>query len=222
MRNRISTDIVAILTASAAFAAIFLSSWEFGPPVDRKLHSEIGRVLAREALSLLRPGGQITVITRDTEAFPQPALDILLKSFEQEVHRERDIAVGTLTIQLDPLRPVEVPPGDFYELIRRSTAERIIVSFLGPPVLTKEQRSDLGRVKPRIIAFCSGNLAETLDLSELFNAGLLHVALINRPPSPTLGDTLPNSSSMFERLYTVVRADVSTAREPSRAPGNNN
>ena len=75
MRNRNSTDIVAIVTTSAALAAIFLSSWEFGPRVDRKLHSEIGRVLAKEALSLLRPGGQITVITRDTETFPQPALD---------------------------------------------------------------------------------------------------------------------------------------------------
>ena len=214
MRNRISTDIVAILTASAAFAAIFLSSWEFAPSVDRKLHSEIGRILAKEALSLLRPGGQITVITRDTEAFPQPALDILLKSFQQEVRRGGKITVGTQTIHLDPLRPVEVPPGDFYELIRRSTAERIIVSFLGPPVLSKEQRGALGRVKPKIIAFCSGNLAETLDLSELFSAGLLQVALINRPASPATGDTPPNRCSTSERLYTVVRADLSTARVP--------
>jgi hypothetical protein len=217
MRNRNSTDIVAMLTAGAALAAIFLSSWEFGPPVDRKLHSDIGRVLAKEALSLLQPGGQITVITRDTEAFPQPALDVLLKTFQQEVRRGGEIAVGTQTIQLDPLRPVEVPPGDFYELIRRSTAERIIVSFLGPPVLTKEQRGALGRVKPKIIAFCSGNLAETLDLSDLFSAGLLHVALINRPPSPVTGDSPPSRSCTFERLYTVVRADLSTAREPSRA-----
>src|SRR5439155_24301781 len=130
MRNGISTDIVAILTASAAFAAIFRSSWEFGPAVDRKLHSDIGRVLAKEALSLLRPGGQITVITRDTEAFPQPALDILLKTFQQEIRRAGDIKVGIQIVQLDPLRPVEVPPGDFYELIRRSTADRVIVSLL--------------------------------------------------------------------------------------------
>jgi len=212
MHNRNSTDIVAIVATGAAVAAIFLSSWEFGPRVDTKLHSELGRVLAKEALSLLRPGGQITVITRDTEAFPQPALDIMLESFQQEVRRARDINVGTQTIQLDPLRPVEVPPGDFYELIRRSTAERIIVSFLGPPVLTKEQRNTLGRVKPKIIAFCSGNLAETLDLSELFNAGFLHVALINRPVLPSTVDKAPNGSSAFERLYTVVKPNFSTAR----------
>jgi hypothetical protein len=217
MRNRNSTDIVAILTASAAFTAIFLSSWEFGPSLDRKLHSEIGRVLAKEALNLLRPGGRITVITRDTEAFPQPALDILLASFQQEVRRGGDFNVGTQTIQLDPLRPVEVPPGDFYDLIRRSPAERIIVSFLGPPVLTQEQRGALGRVKPKIIAFCSGNLAQTLDLSELFSEGLLHVAVINRQPSPTNGDARTNTSSTFERLYRVVRADLSTAHEPLSA-----
>jgi hypothetical protein len=217
MHNRNSTDIVAVVATSAALAAILLSSSEFGPRVDRKLHSEIGRVLAKEALSLLRPGGQITVITRDTEAFPQPALDIMLNSFQQEVRRAGDINVGIQTIQLDPLRPVEVPPGDFYELIRRSTAKRIIVSLLGPPVLTKEQRSALGRVKPKIIAFSSGNLAETLDLSELFNAGLLHVALVNRPVPPSTRDKPTNGSNAFEQLYSIVRPDFSTAREASQA-----
>src|SRR5438093_13448499 len=100
MRNRISTDIVAILTASMALAAIILSPWGFGPPVDGKLASEIGRVLAKEALSLLRAGAQITVITRDTEAFPQPALDLLLKCFQQAVSRGVDTTVVALFIQL--------------------------------------------------------------------------------------------------------------------------
>ena len=217
MRNRKSTDLVAILIAGTALGLTVLYCRGFGPPVDWKLHSEIGRALAKEAVSLSRPGGQIIVLTRDTEAFRQPALDILLKSFHKEVRRAGDYTIATQSFQLDPLRPVEVPPGDFYELIRRSTSERVIVSLLGPPVLTGEQRAALGRVKPRIIAFCSGNLAETLDLRELFNAGLLHVALINRGGSPAAGNTLPNSSSTFDRLYTVVKGDSPTAREPAHA-----
>ena len=205
MGKRNATNIAAVLIVGAAFAAIFLSTSEFGPPVDRKLHSEIGRVLAREALSLLRPGGQITVITRDTEAFPQPALDILLNSFEEEIRRGGKIKIGTQLVQLDPVRPVEVPPGDFYELIRRSTADRVIVSLLGPPVLTREQRDALGRVRPKVIAFCSGNLAETLDMSELFEAGLLHVALVNRGASNDAVQVSRSSSISFDRLYTVLR-----------------
>jgi hypothetical protein len=217
MRNSTSTNLLAVLTAGAALVAIVLSCCEFGPPVDRKLHAQIGRTLAKEALSLARPGGQITVITRDTESFPQPALDILLKSFHREVRRAGDIPVATQSLQLDPLRPVEVPPGDFYELIRRSTVERIIVSLLGPPVLTKEQRRALGPVRPKIVAICFGNLAETLDLRECFNAGLLHIALVNRRASPGTGDLPPSRPSTFDQLYSIVRADLQTARGFSQA-----
>ncbi len=212
MRNRKATDIVSILVASAALVTMVLFSWDFRLPVDRGLHSEIGRALAKEALSLARPGAEMVVITRDTEAFPQPALDILLKSFQREIGRTGHITITTQSLQLDPLRPVDVPPGDFYELIRRSNSERIIVSLLGPPALTEEQRATLGSVKPKIIAFCSGNLAESLDLQELFKAGLLHVALINRRPAAGAAD-----SSTFNGLYTVVRGNASTVGEPSHA-----
>src|ERR1044072_7129338 len=101
MGKRNATNIAAVLIIGSACAAIFLSTSEFGPTVDRTLHAEIGRVLAKETLSLLRPGGQITVITRDTEPFPQPALDVLLKSFEAEIRRGGDIKVGTHLVQLD-------------------------------------------------------------------------------------------------------------------------
>ncbi|HKS36819.1 MAG TPA: hypothetical protein VJW76_06495 [Verrucomicrobiae bacterium] len=212
MRNRRSIDIISILVAGAALVTIALFSWDFRPPVDRGLHAEIGRALAKEALSLARPGAEITVITRDTEAFRQPALDILLKSFQQEIGRAGSIAVTTHALQLDPLRPVEVPPGDFYELIRRSPADRIIVSFLGPPALTEEQRGALGTVKPKIIALCSGNLAESLDLQELFKAGLLHAALVNRRPAPGAADVSRKSSGAFDGLYTIVRGDPSSER----------
>jgi hypothetical protein len=212
MRKGKSTDIVCILITGAAVVTMLLTSGRFGPPVDRRLHAEIGRTLAREALGLLRPGGQITIVTRDTEAFPQPALDILLKSFRREVRRVGDFPIVTKSLQLDPLRPVEVPPGDFYEVIRQSGDDRVIVSLLGPPALTREQRAALGRAKPKIIAFCSGNLAEALDLRELFNAGLLHVALVNRSTAPAAGPASAGGLSEFDRLYTVVRSDLAGTR----------
>ncbi|MBM3839262.1 MAG: hypothetical protein FJ398_15100 [Verrucomicrobia bacterium] len=119
-------EITAALIASAALAVVVLSSCEFAPRVDRKLHSGIGRALAAEALSLLGHGGQITVITRDTEAFRQPALDLLLASFQREARRAQAAIAGTQLIQADPIRPAEVPSGDFFELIRRTAAGNVI------------------------------------------------------------------------------------------------
>lgn len=210
MRSRKCTEVIAAVVASAALAIIVLSSCEFAPRVDRKLHAEIGRALAREALSLLGQGGQITLITRDTEAFRQPALDVLLDSFKREVRRAQAVIAGTQLIQADPLRPVEVPSGDYFELIRRSSGEHVIVSLLGPPLLTEEQRSKLGRVKPKIVAFCSGGLAENIDLPRLLEAGLLHSAVVSRPVSQIAVTNPSKTPNSFEQLYTTVRAPTSS------------
>ena len=204
MRNRRPTEIIAVLAGSAALAIIFLSSYELPPRIDRKLHAAIGKALAHEALSLLRPGGRIKVITRDTEAFPQPAIDILMESFKREVRRAGGTTVATQSIQTDPLRRVEMPAGDFFELLRRSSAEQVIVSLLGPPLLTEEQRNKLGSVKPKIVAFCSGGLAEDIDLRQLFNAGLLHAGVVSRRVSAPTGDKAPKALHTFDQLYRIV------------------
>jgi hypothetical protein len=121
-------------------------------------------------------------------------------------------------VQTDPLRPVDVPPGDFFELIRKSPSGHVIVSLLGPPVLTEEQRNKLGRVLPKVVALCSGSLAETVDLRQLFNAGLLHAAVISRPVSSFAAEKAQKSPQGFDQLYAIVNtADLSKLPMPSRS-----
>ena len=206
MRNCKFTEIIAGLVTVAAVMVVFLSSYQLEPRIDRQLHTAIGKTLAKEALGLLGQGGQIAVIARDTESFRQPAIDILLQSFKREIARANASISATQWVQADPLRPVEVPPGDFFELIRRSPAEHVIVSLLGPPLLTEEQRNKLGRVKPKIVAFCSGNLAEKIDLSQLFGAGLLHSAVVNRRVPPEATGNRPTTPKSFEQLYMTIKA----------------
>ena len=211
MRNRKSTEIAAVLTTCVALAVIILSLCEFAPRFDRTLHAAIGTALAKEAVGLVGPGGQIKVIARDTKAFPQPALDLLLESFTREVRRAGATMVATQAIQTDPLRRVEIPSGDFFELLRRSTAEQVIVSLLGPPLLSEEQRKQLGRVKPKVVAFCSGELGEQLELRPLFDAGLLHAAVVSRRVSPVALGTAHKTSCTFDQLYQTVNAATPSA-----------
>src|SRR2546428_2891110 len=206
MRNSKRIDTIAIVSASAALVSIVLWSHPFAPRFNRNLHAAIGKVLAQEAISLGSGNGRITVMTRDTATFPQPALDILLKSFRHEMRRQGGKIHAIQVVEQDPLRPVEVPPGDFFELIRRSSAEDVIVSLLGPPLFSQEQRKNLASIKPKIVAFCPGEIGQHIDLRQLFKAGLIHVAIVSRSSSSSV-EVAHSSQAQhdFDQLYRVVR-----------------
>ena len=60
MRNHRLNEIVAGLITLGALAAIVLTVAEGSPPTHRPLHEAIGLAMARETLSLVQPGSQIT------------------------------------------------------------------------------------------------------------------------------------------------------------------
>ena len=148
MRNSKATAVLAVMVMVASSAAIFLTVSGGSPRFDARLHEDIGRALAADALKLLGPGGHITVVTRDTGTFPQPAADLVLGSFTQAVRKDGRAVPTVQALQVDPLRPLQVPPGDLHELIRRGAAGDVIVSLMGPPWLSEEQRGSLGEIKP--------------------------------------------------------------------------
>ena len=202
MRNRKSIDALSLGVCIIAATIAALSIWPLPAPADSAVASEIGRIMAREALAVLPKGGRVVVIARDLNAYRQPAMEISLRAFQREVE-DAGGSVAMRPIELDPLRPVEVPPGDFYEAIRRAKTNEVIVSFLGPPVLAPEQEQKLPAVKPKIIALCTGSLAAHTDLAALSRLGLLHAAIVNRAKSPEAKKT--GAALSFDQLYAVIR-----------------
>jgi hypothetical protein len=176
--------IVAGLITIAAWCFLGLSlHGGLGPRVDNGSYEASGKIMAQQALTCVEPGGQITIITRDTTIFENPASDIQLASFLKAINQAH-ATVGILhKLQVDPLRPIAVPSSDFCELIRNTPAGSVIVSFMGAPRLTAVERSRLGDIQPSIVAFCSGAGTENADLRSLFEQGLLQTAVVDRPSS---------------------------------------
>ena len=173
-------------------------------PMDSRAPAAVGMVMARQAANLAKEGKQIIVITRDTTSFRNPATDIQLASFKKELRRS-GLSVGTVqALQLDPLRPVEVPPGDFLELIRNSPKGSVIVSFMGPPLLNEAQRKQLGEIKPSIVAFCSGSLPDQVDLRATFDQGLLHAAVVSRRRGSAPTTQPADLQGWFDRSYLAI------------------
>ena len=203
------------LVAGVALVIAFTLAGEFPPRFDSELHQEIGRALAKEVSELAPNGAQVTLITRDTSVFKQPALDLLAASFKKELSRTKGTLSATHPLQVDPLRPLEAPAGDFFELIRKAAPGSVIVSLMGPPLLSPEQRTRLGAINAKIIAFCPGSLIESIDLRALFDAHLLNAAIVSRLRWPA-GQPNPHT---YDQLYaTVTPANLSTAGGSGTAP----
>ena len=196
-------QIAAIGVLIASLAALLLSLVQLPPYIDPAVHKDIGRAIARETLTLRKPGAPIIVIKRDTAAFPQPAADYQFKAFKKELARAKVEIASVQEVQLDPLKPVEVPPGDFLNLVRKAPADSVIVSFMGPPIFSDEQKSTLKTIKPEIFAFCSGNVTERVNVPRLFEEHLLHAAVVSR----SSGNSGAATETEFGRLYVTLNGN---------------
>jgi hypothetical protein len=219
MRNSKVIGAGASLATLGATALLLFSTRQLPPGLDPKPHEATGWVMAQEALGLLKPGGWLVVIRRDTGAYKHPESDLQFKSFQKALRKAKATVTAVRAVGLDPLRPLEVPPGDFFELIRRSPAECVIVSFLGPPLLSQDQRRQLGQSRPKIIAFCPGPLPAQIDLRVLFEARLLEVAVISRRNPPQFSAKPKDLAGWFDRYYQkVTAAEVARLYVPASGP----
>jgi hypothetical protein len=214
---------IAVLAGSVILGsglAIALSiSGGTGPRLDAAPFREAGRVLARQARGLLKPGGAVTVITRDTAAFENPASDVLLKSFRNELSKGGVKIDSVQALQIDPLRLVSVPSGDFVQYLRKATQGSVIVSFMGPPILTEAQKAQVGEMKASIVALCSGPMRDRADLRSLFSQGLLQAAVVSRKPSGTSPGRPRTDREAFEQQFVeVTSGNVSALSSSSSSP----
>ena len=119
--SKVIQSLAGLVTLGAAASLCLTLQGGCDPRLDPRPHEAAGWFMAQQALRHLQPGGQVVVITRDTRTFKNPATEVLLAGLLKTLRKAR-VTVGSITsLQVDPLRPVEVPPGDFQELIRKAS-----------------------------------------------------------------------------------------------------
>lgn len=189
----------AIVLIAVSWSVLFVTLFRDPPFPDAAIHAAIGKALAQQAAALGQSGALALVLRPDTTEFPRPAFALQFKALEKELRRA-GMQMESRSFEIDPLRPNEVPPGDFFEILRKAPPKTVIVSLLGPPLISPEQRKQLGSVPARVVAFCSGSLVARVDLQKLFGDGLLHAAVIEKYPSPA------GATRTFEQLYSILTA----------------
>jgi hypothetical protein len=199
---KIVASILGIATAAGIFCFRYLKPL---PDVEPRPHLALGEALAAQAAKAIGPGGRITLIAPDIVAFKHPGAEVQLTAFHEALRQAKLSVAATNWIKLNPLYLRRVPPGDFAELLRKQSDGDVIVSLIGPPLLTPEQKARLGEKRPRVVAVCSGDLPLYFNLKSLFEDNLLHAAIINRRvPGPA--PQSENLSQWFDHVFQWITA----------------
>jgi hypothetical protein len=204
---------LAVTALGAAALVAFAASRNVPPSDDTVLAEEVGRAVAAETLSLVGGQGRVVVFARDTSEFAQPAADAALGAFRRSLADAGREVAATRLIAEDPLRPLRVPEGDVFDVLRKSKTGDVLVSFLGPALLSEEQRAALGSSPhASVVAFCPGAIPAVMDLRRLSEMGLLHGAVVARTRVAAT-PTAPSGKAAFETQYR--RADGKSLRDGS-------
>jgi hypothetical protein len=207
---------IAVIIVSAGI--LFLRFVGLPPRIDARPHIGIGEALAEQAAKLVGSGGKITLIAPDNSVHRHPGAEVQLKIFFKALRRANLTVSATNLIKLDPLRLVRVPPDDFVNLLRKQSEADVIVSLLGPPIPTPEQKGRLPAKHGRVVAVCSGDMPRQVNLKSLFEDNLLHAAIVSRT-SPAI--SLPPTDDpqlWFQHFYqTITPANLGDLPAPQAA-----
>ena len=192
-------------TATILAASVWLYSF-FSPHVpalDRRPRQAAGDRLAREAVRRLEPGARLIVLARDSKPSKVEANEVQMDAFLGALKKAGQSVAVTHRLRLDPLRPPAVTAGDFIALLKSGQENDVIVSFLGPPVLSDEQAAALSGQRPQVIALCPRGSAEVFDLKRPFQQKLLAGAAVLRLNAP-VKFAGANQEEAFNHLFAWI------------------
>jgi hypothetical protein len=181
----------------------YLRAFERGPVFELRPHLALGEALGDLAVKSASNGGRITLIAPDTSGTKWPAADAQMKGFFRALRRANLHVSATNLIKLDPIRLVRVPSQEFVKLIRKQTEADLVVSMLGPPTPTPEERAQIPARHARVIALCTGELPRQVNLRALFEGQLLEAAIIHKP-APTGPPRTEQLPDWFDHYFEVI------------------
>jgi len=196
--------LASVLVILGSLASLFVTLHGLPPDLDRRPHRALGRRVASEAVKLGGSGAKVILITRDTSLFRNPALDTIIQAFRETVAQAGVPIALTHSIKIDPLRVTAVPPGDFLQILKKAASSDVVVSFLGPPVLSDDQVAGLAGKAPKLLAVCSGGMGRRIHLKRVFEQGLMEVAILDKEAASKAGPPGDNLDTWFDQFFMVV------------------
>ena len=166
--------------------------------------------MAGETSKLLNNQGQVVLITQDTSADFNEALDAQVKSFQHALHTKKGLTITAIEkIQRPPMnmnRENGLSKDQLRKVVQDHPNADAIVSFMGFPQLQSQDLTLLKASRCKYVAVF--NSAFGIDLEKLLAQQVMDLAVAARAePVTPAGTAARTARDWFDASYSVLKRD---------------
>lgn len=195
----------AVVLVIIAIVAVVCAAKPSRPPLDRDLHSQVGRVLAEETAARLGGQGKVVVIVPEA-AFDMPLVKSQYSAFEKHLPKGITIEAREM-IRLEQMGSLDglLTPERFFEYVGRHPATDAIVSFVGLGEFCDADIAKAGGKPPLFTVTVNVPVPRAL-----FKKRLVQMSIEPRRGSSTAESGRPGRES-FDLAYVVVTSETASS-----------
>jgi hypothetical protein len=174
----------------------------------------LGPVLAEEAIHAAGVNKKIAVISHDTSWGPPSPVE---QDFAAALQKQGYAAVTVASANLgDPMRrhQVGLRAEDFIQAVEKASDAGAIVSFVGAPLLSREEAAQMPPAHPPILVVALTTMGGQIGvpgnpqrLASLLDAKIIQAAIVNGASDATATSSSKGDAThqLFAQNYTILR-----------------
>ncbi len=212
--NKTITPLLAILVIAGAVAWIYRSQSGSSQKFDLNPYHALGAGVAEETVKLLGNKGSVVVMSPDTSAFKNAAIDGQLDSFQKTLAKSGLTIAATVKFKLTPMERMAtggaVPRDQFLQVLQSHPNVGAVVLFCAFPPLASQDYDALTKSGAKVVV-ASGYVS---FYRKLLEAQVIHLAIVpqfDRPATP--GNPPQTLRGWFEQEFLVITS-ANTATLP--------
>ena len=206
-------QLTAILAVAIIIGSVFFIYRQQAGPQMRSnvtVFRGLGEVVAEQTLKAVNNRGQVVIWMFKHTDENNPAMEAILKSLTESLKKAPNVKLlpsekVTINTAGEGVSEVAgIPKSQFLDLLEKYSTANFVISFVGVPSLTAQDKRSLGEKHPKLLVV---DTFEYAGQAKQYDPQLVATAIVPRLGGVSTNTEAKTARQMFDRYFQVLTAE---------------